>query len=198
MHVLRVLGVVFLLSMGMSWTLAQGSVPLFKGRTQADSSVQRDFRLQDTKGRWRTLADFRGKVVLAFFGYTQCPDVCPTELARLAQLIAALGSDAARVQVVFVTLDPERDTAAVLRAYTSQFDPAIVPLRTDQQGTDAVARTFSVYYEKVPGRTPSTYTVDHSTLVYGFDTQGRLRVRLTPNQSPDDVLADVRTLLSIR
>jgi protein SCO1/2 len=116
----------------------------------------------------------------------------------LAQLIAALGSDAARVQVVFVTLDPERDTAAVLRAYTSQFDPAIVPLRTDQQGTDAVARTFSVYYEKVPGRTPSTYTVDHSTLVYGFDTQGRLRVRLTPNQSPDDVLADVRTLLSIR
>jgi protein SCO1/2 len=198
MHVLRVLGVVFLLSMGMSWTLAQGSVPLFKGRTQADSSVQRDFRLQDTNGRWRTLADFRGKVVLAFFGYTQCPDVCPTELARLAQLIAALGSDAARVQVVFVTLDPERDTAAVLRAYTSQFDPAIVPLRTDQQGTDAVARTFSVYYEKVPGRTPSTYTVDHSTLVYGFDTQGRLRVRLTPNQSPDDVLADVRTLLSIR
>ena len=197
MRALRGLGVVFSLLLGMSLVMAQGSEPLFKGRAQAESTVQRDFRLQDAKGRWRTLADFRGKVVLAFFGYTQCPDVCPTELARLAQLRVALGRDAARVQVVFITLDPERDTSAVLQAYTSQFDPSIVSLRTDQPGTEAVARTFSVYYEKVPGLTPTSYTVDHSTFVYGIDAQGRLRVRLTPNQSPDDVLADVRTLLSI-
>ena len=142
------------------------------------------------------MADFRGLAVLIFFGYTQCPDVCPTELARLARLMQAVGTDASKIQVLFVTLDPERDTAEMLSAYTGQFHPAFLGLRTDVAGTQAIASKFRVYYEKAPGRTPESYTVDHSTFIYGIDPRGALRVRLTPMMSDADLLTDVRTLLS--
>lgn len=169
---------------------------VFRGRVEAANITQHQFRLQDSHGKWRTLAEFRGRVVLMFFGYTQCPDVCPTELSRLARLMAALGTDAAKVQVLFVTLDPARDTAEVLQAYTGIFNPDFLGLRTDVAGTEAAARDFRVYFEKAPGRTPDSYTVDHSTFIYGFDTQGKLRVRLTPMMSGEDLLADVRALIS--
>ena len=174
-----------------------GADAVFHGRTEPQPELPRDFRLQDGHNQWHTMADFRGSVVLVFFGYTQCPDVCPTELTRLARLKQALGKDADRVQVVFITIDPERDTTEIMRDYPALFHPAFVGLRGTPQGTLDATRTFKVYAEKMPGPTPSSYTVDHSTFVYGFDSHGRLRVRLTPGLTADEMLADVRTLLSI-
>lgn len=174
-----------------------GADAVFYGRAETQPELPRDFRLQDGHNRWRTLADFRGTVVLVFFGYTQCPDVCPTELTRLARLKTALDKDADRVQVVFITIDPERDTAEIMRDYPALFHPSFVGLRGTPQGTLDATRTFKVYAEKMPGPTPTSYTVDHSTFVYGFDSHGKLRVRLTPTLTADQMLTDVRTLLSI-
>ena len=168
--------------------------PGFKGSDVTGASFGRDFTLTDPAGRTRSLADYRGKAVALFFGYTQCPDVCPTTLAALAEATRALGSDADRVQVVFVTVDPDRDTAALLATYVPAFDARFVGLRGDAAATERTAREFKVIYQKVPGGAPDRYTMDHSAGIFLFDPQGRLRVY---ESSPDPaVLAhDLRTLL---
>lgn len=153
----------------------------------------RDFRLRDADGRPRTLADYRGDVVLLFFGFTQCPDVCPTALSRSAEVAKRLGPDAERLRVVFVTLDPERDTPAVLGEYVRAFDPRFVALRGDAKETDDIARDFRVFYRKVP--TGSSYTLDHTAVTYAFDRRGRLRLAIGPTESTDDLASDVRRLL---
>ncbi len=166
----------------------------FKGMDLTGASYGRDFRLLDSSGAQRTLADYRGKVVLLYFGFTQCPDVCPTALVRAAQVRQLLGPDAQRLQVLFVTIDPERDLPAVMSAYTAAFDPSFVGLMGDAAQTRAVADEFKVYYKKVP--TGGSYTMDHSTLSYAFDPAGRLRLALRHEQSAQDYAHDLRQLLS--
>lgn len=153
----------------------------------------KDFRLKDASGRERTLADFKGKAVMLFFGFTQCPDVCPTALARAAEVKRLLGADGDRLQVIFVTLDPERDTPAVLGEYTRAFDPSFIGLWTDAQHTAETAKAFKVYYKKVP--TGSSYTMDHSAFSYVFDPAGRLRLVLRHDQTAQDYAADLRQIL---
>lgn len=131
--------------------------------------------------------------MLLFFGFTQCPDVCPTALTRAAAVRQMLGKDAGLLQVLFVTLDPERDTPEVLRSYTTAFDPGFLGLWTDAAGTAAVAKEFKIFFHKVP--TGSSYTLDHTTISYLFDPQGRLRVAIPHEMSPIDVAADTRLLL---
>ena len=169
--------------------------PSFKGSDVTGSSFGRDFALVDFDGKPRTLADWRGKAVVLFFGYTQCPDVCPTTLATLAETMKALGADADRVQVLFATVDPERDTAELLKQYVPAFDPRFVGLRGDAQQTDAVAKEFRILFQKVPGATPETYTVDHSAGLFLFDPQGRLRVYEGHGQAADVLAHDLRERL---
>jgi protein SCO1/2 len=157
-----------------------------------------DFALADGDGKVRRLADFRGRAVLVFFGFTQCPDVCPTALARLADLRKRLGADADKVQVVFVTLDPERDSGAVIREYVKAFDPGFIGLRGEPDAIAATAKDFKVFYQKVPGSAPDRYTFNHSTSIYAFDPAGRLRLLIQSSVTPEQMVADVRALLAGR
>jgi len=143
--------------------------PQFKASDITGTAFGRDFALTDHAGRPRTLADFRGKIVVLFFGYTQCPDVCPTTLSTLAEAMRRLGPDAARVQVLFVTIDPERDTAELLSHYVSAFNPSFLGLWGDADATARTAKEFKILYQKQPGRTPETYTMDHSAGSFVFD-----------------------------
>lgn len=169
--------------------------PQFRSIDITGAGYARDFRLQDPSGRERSLADFKGKVVAVFFGFTQCPDVCPTSLSELAQVKQALGPDGDRLQGVFITVDPERDTAAILKDYMASFDPGFVALRGSPEQTAAVAREFKVYYAKVPGKTPDTYTMDHTAGVYVFDPTGQVRLFARHGQGVDALVHDVRELL---
>lgn len=166
----------------------------FNGTDLTGAEWGRDFSLQDPEGRTRTLKDFRGKVVTLFFGYLNCPDVCPTTLARAVEVKKKLGADGARVQVIFVTVDPERDTASLVGQYTRAFDPDFLGLRGSEEQTRQTAKEFKVFYEKAP--TGSSYTVNHSAMTYVLDTQGRLRLGLRHTQSADEVAADLRILLN--
>ena len=170
--------------------------PTFKGADITGASFGRELALADHHGKARTLADFRGKAVVIFFGFTQCPDVCPTTLTTLAEAMKQLGPDADRVQGVFVTVDPERDTAELLKQYVPAFDPRFVGLRGDAAQTEAVAKEFRIIFQKVPGRTPETYTVDHSAGIFLFDPAGRLRVYEGHGQPPDVLAHDLRLLLA--
>ena len=169
--------------------------PSFKTSDVTGSSLGGDFALTDHTGKPRTLADFRGKAVAIFFGYTQCPDVCPTTLATLAEAMKQLGPDADRVQVLFVTVDPERDTQELLAHYVPAFDKRFVGLYGDAAATERVAKEFKVLYQKQPGTTPGSYTVDHSAGVYIFDPQGRLRLYASHGQGPEVFAHDLRELL---
>jgi len=155
----------------------------------------RDFSLTDQNGNRRTLADFRGKVVLIFFGYTQCPDVCPTTLAEMAQVKAKLGSAGDRLQVLFISVDPERDKPAVLAQYVPSFDPSFIGLYGNADETARTAKEFKVIYQKVPGKTPTSYSIDHSAGSYLFDPQGRLRLFVKQSESVDSIAADVKRLM---
>ncbi|CAB3683767.1 SCO family protein [Achromobacter dolens] len=152
-----------------------------------------DFQLRDTEGRQRQLADYRGKTVMLFFGFTQCPDICPTALTRALEIKNLLGADAKKVQVLFITVDPERDTPDILQAYMQAFDPAFVGLRGDAEQTRAAAQSFKVFYQKVP--TGSSYTMDHTALTYVIDAEGKLRVALRHQQSAEECAADLRTVI---
>ena len=158
----------------------------------------KDFSLADHHGQPRRLADFRGKVVVLFFGYTQCPDVCPTTLSTLREAMKLLGEDAKRVQVLFVTLDPARDTAALLAQYVPAFDPSFLGLLGDEKAILALAKEFKVFYAKQPGSTPGSYSIDHSTGSYAFDTQGKLRLLLRHGETPANIAADLKQLLAIK
>jgi protein SCO1/2 len=155
----------------------------------------RQINLPDFDGKPRTLADFKGKVVAVFFGYTQCPDACPTTMAELAGIEKTLGPDAARLQVVFITVDPARDSAALLKSYVTNFRPDFIALRGDEAQTKAVAKEFKVFYEKVPGRTDDSYTIDHTAGTYLFDTQGRIRLFASQSLDPALLTADIKALL---
>ena len=169
--------------------------PKFKASDVTGASFGRDFALTDHTGKPRTLADYRGKAVVIFFGYTQCPDVCPTTLAALAETMKQLGPEAARVQVLFVTIDPDRDTQALLAQYVPAFDPRFVGLYGDAAATEKAAKEFKVIYQKQAGPTPGTYTMDHSAGTFIIDPQGRLRVYVSHNQTPDVFVHDLREVL---
>ena len=155
----------------------------------------RDFSLESAAGGRRSLADFRGKVVAVFFGFTQCPDVCPTTLSDFAAAKKDLGTDSDKLQVVFITLDPERDSPALLQQYVPAFDPSFVALYGSLEQTAATAKDFKVFYQKVPGKTPSSYTIDHTAGAFVFDREGRLRLFVRHGTSPSDIAADIRRLL---
>ncbi len=169
--------------------------PKFMGSDVTGSAFGREFRLTDPSGAPRSLEDFRGKVVVLFFGYTQCPDACPTTLSELASVMQTIGADAARVQVLFVTVDPERDTAALLAQYVPAFNPAFLGLRGDADATAAAAKEFKVLYQKQPGPTPGSYSMDHSAGTFIFDPQGRLRVYVSYGQGPQVFAHDIEALL---
>jgi protein SCO1/2 len=169
--------------------------PKFKSSDVTGAGFGRDFALSDPAGKPRVLADFRGKVVVLFFGYTQCPDVCPTTLAALADALKQLGTDADRVQVLFVTVDPGRDTAEILSNYVAAFGPSFVGLRGDAEAIARTAKEFKILYQKQPGRTPESYTMDHSAGSFVFDPQGRLRLYVGNGQGADVFAHDIRELL---
>jgi len=156
----------------------------------------RKFDLPDFNGKERTLADFSGKVVVVFFGYTQCPDACPTTMAELAQVKKLLGAESPRVQVLFITVDPERDSAALLKNYVANFGSDFLALRGDTAQVKAVTREFKVFYEKVPGTAPENYTIDHTAGTYVFDPKGHIRLFARNGLPPEQLADDVRALLA--
>lgn len=169
--------------------------PRFQSTDISGVDWGKDFSLTDHHGQLRHLADFRGKAVVLFFGYTQCPDVCPTTLAAMRAAMNRLGQDAGRVQVLFVSLDPARDTQQLLTEYVPSFHPSFIGLRGDEASIAALARDFKVFYSKQPGTTPGSYSIDHSTGSYVFDPQGRLRLMVRHGELPENVAADLKLLL---
>jgi protein SCO1/2 len=153
------------------------------------------FSLLDHTGKPRTLADYKGKVAIVFFGYTQCPDVCPTTMAEMASVMQKLGPQADQVQVLFITLDPERDTPELLASYVPAFDKRFVGLYGTPEQTAKTAKDFKVFYSKVPGTAPGSYTIDHMAGSYVFDRDGRLRLFIRHGGSADAIVHDVRQLL---
>jgi protein SCO1/2 len=176
--------------------LGSGDKPAFKAIDITGADYGRELSLTDTEGRRRTLADFRGKVVVLFFGFTQCPDVCPSTMAELTEVKRSLGADGERVQGVFVTIDPERDTPELLKAYIASFDPSFVALRGDADETSKAAREFKVFYAKVPGKTGTSYTMDHTAGSYVIDAAGRLRLFTRYGSGAQALADDLKLLLA--
>ena len=176
-----------------------GGAPLPKLKFNAvditGADYARQLALKDFDGRDRSLADFQGKVVFVFFGFTQCPDVCPTTMAELAEVRRRLGADGSRVQGVFVSVDPERDTAPVLKAYLTGLDPSFIGLTGSLAQIEATAREFKVFYQKVP-TTGNNYTMDHTAGAYVFDPAGRVRLFVRYGLGVDALTADLKQLLA--
>jgi protein SCO1 len=172
-----------------------GAAPKFRSTDISGVDYGRSLELTDHHGKPRRLEDFRGKAVVVFFGFTQCPDVCPTTLADMAIAMKQLGPEADRVQVLMVTVDPERDTREVLGKYVPAFDARFLGLYGDLEATRRTAKEFKVYFEKRPGRAPGEYTIDHSAQTYVIDTQGRLRLFVRHDRITEDLAPDLRTLL---
>ena len=179
--------------LALALALLTGCTPdSFKDTDITGVEYARDFHLTDHTGRPRSLADFKGKVVSIFFGYTQCPDVCPTTMADMHTVLQQLGpADAAKVQVLFITIDPERDTQALLSQYVPAFDPGFIGLRGDPAVTAQTAKDFKVFYEKVPGKTPGTYSMNHTAGSYVYDPQGRLRLFVQHTGPGDDTKVSI-------
>lgn len=169
--------------------------PAFKAIDVTGADYAKDFSLADPSGKLRSLADFRGKVVVLFFGYTQCPDVCPTSMAELAEVRRQLAAQGDKLQGVFVTVDPQRDTPEVLKGYMESFDPSFVALRPTPEQLPELAKQFKVYFKKVDGKTPTSYTMDHTAGSYIYDTQGRVRLYTRYGSGADALASDVRILL---
>ena len=169
--------------------------PAFRGVNLTGADYARDFSLTDHNGQLRSLKDLRGKVVVVFFGFTQCPDVCPTSMQELAEVKAALGADGERLQGIFISVDPERDTLELLKAYMENFDPSFLALRPTPEQLPALAKDFKIHYKKVDGTTPTSYTMDHSAGSYLYDPQGRLRVYHRYGSGTEALTEDVRLLL---
>lgn len=173
----------------------QQGKPGFRATDITGAEFGRDFALADHAGKPRALADFRGRVVVMFFGFTHCPDVCPTTLAQLAAAVNKLGADGNKVQVLMVTVDPERDTPQVLSQYVTAFNPRFLALRGTAEETARVAKEFKIIYQKVAGARPDSYTMDHSAGTYIFDPQGRLRLYVSYGQGPEVFAHDIALLL---
>jgi protein SCO1/2 len=168
----------------------------FKSVDISGADYANRLELPDLDGRLRTLADFKGRIPVIFFGYTQCPDVCPTTLTMLAEARALLGADGEKLVAVLVTIDPERDTPELLRPYVASFAPDWIALRGDAAQTLATARTFKVFYRKAPGQEPGRYTMDHTAASYVFDRRGRIRLYVRNGTPAADLAADLRQLLA--
>jgi protein SCO1/2 len=169
--------------------------PQFKAVDISGADYAKDFALPDADGKMRTVKDFQGKAVVVFFGYTQCPDVCPTTLTEIAEAKKLLGADGARVQGVFITVDPQRDTPQLLKAYVANFGPDMVALRGTDAQTAAAAKDFKVYYKKVEGKTPGSYFMEHTAASYVYDPQGRLRLYSRYGSGPQALADDLKLLL---
>ena len=170
--------------------------PSFVAIDVTGAEYARDFSLVDHNGKTRGMKDFAGKIVVLFFGYTQCPDVCPTSMAELAEVKKALGVDGARLQGLFVTVDPDRDTPDVLKAYMANFDPTFLALRAaSPEILAAMAKDYKVYYKKVEGRSATSYTMDHSAGSYVYDTRGQLRLYTRYGSGASALAGDIRQLL---
>ena len=167
----------------------------FKSTDITGVTFGQDFRLKDHFGQERSLADFRGKVVVVFFGFTQCPDVCPTSMSTMAEVKRLLGDNGKDLQVVFITVDPERDTQSLLKEYMSNFDPTFLALRPDPQQLPQTAADFKIYYKRVEGKTSTSYTMDHSAGKYIFDKQGRIRLFSAYGTEAKVIADDIRLLM---
>ena len=168
----------------------------FKGIDVTGSAMGKELKLTDHNGAPRSLADFHGKVVVVTFGYTQCPDVCPTTLADLSSALKKLGPDASRVQVLFVTVDPKRDKPELLKQYIPAFNPDFLGLYGDEAATRKATSDFKVYAQERAGKTADTYTVDHTAQTFAFDKEGRLRLVFGYGATSDAMASDFRILLN--
>lgn len=182
--------------MGGCDRLFQPQASPFKGIDVTGSGMGGELRLADHHGKPRSLADFRGKAVVISFGFTHCPDVCPTALADLAMALRQLGAEASDVQVLFVTVDPKRDTQELLAQYVPAFDPSFLGLRGDEAAVEKVKKEFHVYAQERPGKEPGSYTVDHSAQIFVIDRRGAVRVLFPPNTPPSAMANDLRVVLN--
>ena len=182
-------------TLGLGLSACSEAKPSFNAVDITGADYARDFSLKDADGKLRTLADFKGKVVVLFFGYAQCPDVCPTTMTEMAQVKQQLGSDGDKLQVLFVTVDPARDTPEVLKAYMGAFDPSFVALIPTADQLVATAKDFKVYFKKVEGKTPTSYSMDHSAASFVYDTDGRLRLYARYGAGVAPMVSDVKALL---
>ena len=183
-------------TLGLALTACSENKPSFNAVDLTGADYAKDFKLTDADGKERTLADFKGKVVVLFFGYAQCPDVCPTTMTEMAQVKQQLGKDGDKLQIVFITVDPARDTPVVMKAYMGAFDPSFVALIPTSEQLVAVAKDFKVYYKKVEGKTPTSYSMDHSAASYVYDTNGRLRLYARYGAGVAPMVSDVKALLN--
>ena len=187
------------LAVAFTWALGQmaacsDKAPAFSSIDVSGADYAKNFELTDHNGVIRHLGDFKGKVVVLFFGYTQCPDVCPTSMAELAQVKRLLGKDGERLQGLFVTVDPARDTPEVLKGYMANFDPTFLALYATPDTLAQLAKDYKAYYKKVDGSTPTSYTMDHSAGSYVYDTQGRLRLFTRYGTGPRVLAGDIAQL----
>jgi len=186
---------VLLITLALAACSAEKPKPAFKNIDITGAAYAKSLSLPDVDGKTRTLADFNGKVIVVFFGFTQCPDVCPSTLAELAEVRGKLGTAGSKVQPVFITVDPERDSAAVLKDYVRPFGDDVVALRGTLEQTQAAAREFKVYFGKVPGKTEGSYTVDHTAGSYVFDPKGNVRLFVRYGGGADALASDLKLLI---
>jgi len=187
-------GALFAMGLGLLGACSEQK-PSFASIDLTGANYAKDFELTDHNGQLRHLNDFASKVVVMFFGYTQCPDVCPTTMLELAEIKKTLGKDGDRLQALFVTIDPERDTPEILKAYMVNFDPSFLALRATPEKLAELAKGYKVYYKKVPGKTPTSYTMDHSAGSYVYDTKGQLRLFTRYSMGAAALSADIQQLL---
>ncbi|HEY8085935.1 MAG TPA: SCO family protein [Methylophilaceae bacterium] len=184
-----------LLAMLLGCSAPDSSQPKFISTDVTGAQIGSDFALTDHNGKLRHLSDFKGKVTMLFFGYTHCPDACPTTMSELAQVVKLLGDKGKDVQVLFITVDPERDSLDILKSYVPAFNPSFIGLRGDDATTHKVAQDFKIYYAKQASNSKAGYTIDHSTGVYVYDKQGQLRLFMTNALKPQDIAHDVGLLM---
>jgi protein SCO1/2 len=182
-------------ALAMAVSACSPEKPTFKAIDLTGADYAQGFQLKDQFGQERTLADFKGQVVVVFFGFTQCPDFCPTTLSEWVQVKKALGENGKKLQAVFITVDPERDTPEVLKDYMANFDPSFLALIPTLETLPALAKNFKIYYKKVPGPTPTSYTMDHQAGTYMYDTEGRLRLYARYGLGPAAMAEDIGKLL---
>jgi protein SCO1 len=183
------------LSAAMIGLSACADKPSFRNTDITGAEFAREFALTDHNGQARTLADFKGKAVVVFFGFTQCPDVCPTTLAEMTEAVKQLGSDGNKLQVLFITIDPERDTPELLKKYVPAFHPSFLGLTGNAEAIAKVAKEFKVFYQKSAGKTPGSYTMDHTSNSYVFDPQGRVRLVIKHGMGTEPLVQDLKQLL---
>lgn len=194
----KVAACALLASAGGLLTACQPDKPQFKAIDITGADYAQGFQLTDFNGQPRSLTDYKGKAVVVFFGFTQCPDVCPTTMSEMAQVKKLLGPDGDKLQVLFISVDPERDTPEVLKAYMASFDPSFLGLyAASPDALAALAKDFKVYYKKVDGKTPTRYTMDHTAASYVYDPQGRLRLYSRYGSGAQAMAEDIRLLLRV-